>query len=117
MAASVTPPTAASAVSSSGPPIRAAGPSGLDTCAMAIVASGTPPKGQVHLSSSASANAAGKAARRRWSGGTRAPAAACIAANPISASGQPTRVRSAIQTVAGPSQLTLTSADSPARRQ
>ena len=81
------------------------------------MASGTPPKGQVHLSSSAKANAAGKAIRRRWSGGTSAPVTACIAANPISASGQPTSVRSAIHTVAGPSQLTLTRADSPARRQ
>ena len=117
IAASVTPPTAVSAVSSSGPPIRTTDPSGLDTWAMAIVASGTPPKGQVHLSNSARANAAGKAARRRWSGGTSAPATACMAAKLATAKDQPTSVKSTIQTVAGPSQLTLTRADSPARRQ
>ena len=83
---------------------------------MAIVASGTPPKGHVQRSSSARVNAATKAVRR-WSDGTSAPAAACMAANPATAKGQPTRVRSAIQTVAGAIQLTLTSADSPARRQ
>ena len=40
-----------------------------------------------------------------------------MAAKLITARGQPTRVKSTIQTVAGPSQLALTSADSPARRQ
>ena len=75
-AATACPARTATSTSSRLPPTRSTGASGPDTCPMARLASGTPPKGHVQRSSSASVQVPARASQRPRPGGAAAIAGA-----------------------------------------